>query len=71
MDTDLQGRLLSLRNMIDLALLAFQLDRCDLLPTALEEIAYKAQMLLQSYCIVDNYCAEKGDQDESKSSQKN
>ena len=53
LDNDLEERLLSLRNMVDLALLAFNSDRHELLPTVLEEIYIKAQSLLQDYCIVD------------------
>ena len=51
LDNDLEERLLSLRNMTDLALLAFQLNRHELLPTALEEIYYKAQGILDDYCV--------------------
>ena len=51
LDNDLEERLLSARNMIDLALLAFQHDRHELLPTALEELFYKSQVLIDNYCV--------------------
>ena len=51
MDNDLEERLLSMRNMIDLALLALHENRHELLPTALEEAHYKSQMIIDSYCI--------------------
>lgn len=53
LDNDLEERLLSARNMIDLALLAFQVDRHELLPTALEELFFKSQQLIQDYCVVE------------------
>jgi hypothetical protein len=52
MDNDLEERLLSIRNMVDLALLAFHEDKHELLPTALEEVFYKAQEILDNYCVV-------------------
>ena len=51
LDNDLQERLLSLRNMIDLALLAFAQDRHELLPTAIEEAYFKAQQICLDYCV--------------------
>ncbi len=51
MDNDLEERLLSLRNMVDLALLALQSDRHELIPTAIEEAHYKTQALIDEYCI--------------------
>jgi len=51
MDNDLEERLLSLRNMVDLALLALHNDRHELLTTAIEESFYKAQLLVDKYCI--------------------
>jgi len=53
LDNDLEERLHSARNMIDLALLAFTEDRHDLIPTALEELHYKTQLLIDDYCIKD------------------
>ena len=53
MDNDLEERLLSLRNMIDLTLLAFYSGRHELIPTGLEEAYCKSQILLDLYCIVD------------------
>ena len=53
LENDLEERLWSVRNMIDLALLAFESDRHDLIPTAIEEAYYKIQILLDDYCIVD------------------
>ena len=52
LDNDLEERLLSMRNMVDLTLLALNGDRHELIPTGLEEIYYKAQMLIEDYCIV-------------------
>ncbi len=50
MDNDLEERLYSARNMIDLALLA--LYSCqELLPTAIEEAYYKLQKLVDDYCV--------------------
>lgn len=51
LDNDLEERLLSLRNMIDLTLLALEQDRHELIPTGLEESFCKAQKLLDDYCI--------------------
>ncbi len=53
LDNDLEERLLSLRNMIDLALLAFNEERMELIATALEEVFYKAQKLTDDYCIIE------------------
>lgn len=51
MDNDLEERLYSARNMIDLTLLA--LYSCqELIPTALEEAFYKLQKLVDDYCEV-------------------
>uniref|UniRef100_A0A6M3LFK0 Uncharacterized protein n=1 Tax=viral metagenome TaxID=1070528 RepID=A0A6M3LFK0_9ZZZZ len=50
MDNDLEERLYSAKNMIDLAILA--LYSCqELVPTALEEAYYKLQKLLDDYCV--------------------
>jgi len=38
--------------MVDLALLALHSDRHELIPTAIEESAYKTQLLLDDYCVV-------------------
>lgn len=51
LDNDLEERLLSLRNMIDLTLLALTEDKHELIPTGLEESFYKIQLLIQDYCI--------------------
>lgn len=51
LDNDLEERLLSLRNMIDLTLLALSGDRHELIPTGLEESFCKMQKLLDDYCI--------------------
>uniref|UniRef100_A0A6M3L3W5 Uncharacterized protein n=1 Tax=viral metagenome TaxID=1070528 RepID=A0A6M3L3W5_9ZZZZ len=51
MDNDLEERLYSAKNMIDLAILA--LYSCqELLPTALEEAYYKLQKLVDDYCVI-------------------
>jgi len=51
MDNDLEERLYSAKNMIDLAILA--LYSCqELLPTALEEAYYKLQKLVDDYCAI-------------------
>jgi len=51
-DNDLEERLYSAKNMIDLALLA--LYSCqELLPTAIEEAYYKLQRLVDDYCVID------------------
>ena len=51
MDNDLEERLYSAKNMIDLAILA--LYSCqELLPTALEEAYYKLQRIVDDYCVV-------------------
>jgi len=50
LDNDLEERLYSAKNMIDLAILA--LYSCqELLPTALEEAYYKLQRLVDDYCV--------------------
>jgi len=50
MDNDLEERLYSAKNMIDLALLA--LYNCqELLPTAIEEAYYKMQKIMDDYCV--------------------
>ena len=52
MDNDLEERLYSIRNMVDLALLA--LYSChELVPTAMEEAYYKLQRLVDDYCVID------------------
>ena len=48
---DLEERLLSARNMIDLTLLAFTENKHNLIPTGLEKLYYKAQKLVDDYCI--------------------
>ena len=53
LDNDLEERLLSLRNMIDLVLLALEYNRHELIPTGLEESFYKMQNLLDDYCVED------------------
>ena len=51
LENDLEERLLSLCNMVELALLALRENRHELLPTALEEVFYKAQKILDDYCV--------------------
>jgi len=53
LEIELEGRLLSLRNMVDLALLAVQSNRHNLVPTAIEEAYLKAQTLIELYCVKD------------------
>jgi len=52
LDNDLEERLLSARNMIDLTLLALHSEKYELISTALEEGYYKMQGLLDDYCVV-------------------
>jgi len=54
LDNDLEERLLSARNMIDLTLLAFEYDRHDLIATGIESTYEKMQFLLDDYCIVND-----------------
>ncbi len=51
LENDLEERLLSTRNMIDLALLALIENKHELIPTALEEAYYKLQRLVDDYCV--------------------
>ena len=51
LDNDLEERLLSARNMIDLTLLALRTNNHELIPTALEEAYVKLQFLFEDYCI--------------------
>ena len=51
LDNDLELRLESARNMLELALLALNEDRHELLPTALEELFFKIQNITEDYCI--------------------
>ena len=51
LNNDLEERLLSARNMIDLTLLAFTEDRHELIPTGIEEAYYKLQFLMDDYCV--------------------
>jgi len=51
LDNDLEERLLSARNMIDLTLLAFSNDRHELIATGIEDTFYKMQTLLDEYCV--------------------
>lgn len=53
MDNDLENRLESARNIIDLTLLALNNDRHELIPTGLEELLYRAQLLVDDYCIIE------------------
>ncbi len=50
-DDECYDTLSSAKNMIDLALLAIDNDRDDLVPTAIEEAYEKIQMLVDEYCI--------------------
>ena len=52
MDNDLEERLFSARNMIDLTLLALNNDKHNLISTGIEEAFYKLQKLLDDYCVV-------------------
>ena len=51
-DNDLEERLLSARNMIDLALLALNQNEHQLLPTAIEEAFFKLQRITDDYCVI-------------------
>lgn len=53
LDNDLEERLLSARNMIDLTLLALHHDRHELIHTGIEETYYKMQILLDDYCVLN------------------
>lgn len=53
LDNDLEERLYSARNMIDLTLLALNCNRHELLATGIEETFYKLQDLMDDYCIED------------------
>jgi len=52
MDNDLEERLYSAKNMIDLALLAFYTNSHQLIPTAIEDTFYKLQKLVDDYCVI-------------------
>lgn len=52
LENDLEERLLSARNMIDLTILALYNDRPELIPTGIEETYSKMQGLLEDYCII-------------------
>ena len=52
MDNDLEERLYSAKNMIDLAILAFYTNSHYLLPTAIEDAFYKLQKLMDDYCVI-------------------
>ncbi len=51
LDNDLEERLWSARNMIDLTLLALTENRHELLATGIEETFYKLQDILDDYCV--------------------
>ena len=52
MDSDLlKERLYSIRNLVDMTLLAIKADRQTLIYTGLEEICYKTQGLIDEYCV--------------------
>ena len=51
LDNDMEERLLSARNHIDLALLAMESGRPELVPTAIEGGFYLMQRLLDDYCV--------------------
>ncbi len=53
LDNDLEERLLSARNTIDLGLLAFREDEHGLIATAIEDAFYKLQILMDDYCVID------------------
>ena len=52
LDNDLEERLLSIRNMIELTLLALQADRLELVPTGIETAFVQMQFLMDDYCVV-------------------
>lgn len=52
MNNDLEEKLLSMRNLIELALLAFHNDRHELIPTAIENAHWLSQALIDNYCVV-------------------
>jgi len=52
MDNDLEERLYSAKNMVDLAILALYANSHYLLPTAIEEAYYKLQRLVDDYCVI-------------------
>ncbi len=54
LDNDLEERLLSLRNSIDLTLLALYNNKHELIPTAIEDGFYKMQTIMDVYCIEQN-----------------
>ena len=51
MENDLEERLYSAKNMIDLAILALYTNSHDLLPTAIEGAYYKLQKIVDDYCV--------------------
>jgi len=53
MDNDLEERLYSAKNLIDLAILALYTNSHYLLPTAIEETYYKLQKLVDDYCVIN------------------
>uniref|UniRef100_A0A6M3KDR2 Uncharacterized protein n=1 Tax=viral metagenome TaxID=1070528 RepID=A0A6M3KDR2_9ZZZZ len=53
MDNELEERLYSAKNMIDLALLAFYTNSHYLIPTAIEDTFYKLQKLVDDYCVTE------------------
>jgi len=52
MDNDLEERLYSIKNDIDLALLAFYTNSHYLISTAIEDAFYKLQKLVDDYCVI-------------------
>ena len=54
LDNELEERLLSAKYHIELALMAIENDRMDLVPTVIEGAYYLMQKLLDGYCIVRN-----------------
>ena len=51
MDNDLEERLLSCRNLLDLDLMAFHEDKHELIPTSLEALFEKVQLIIDDYCV--------------------
>ncbi len=51
MNNDLEEGLYSVRNDIDLALLAFYTNSHHLIPTAIEDAFCKLQRLVDDYCV--------------------
>ena len=51
LDNDLEERLYSIKNTIDLAILALYTNSHYLIPTAIEDAFYKLQKVVDDYCV--------------------